>query len=170
MNLFPLVILNGAVLAGTPPAELVLGHVLVPAALVGRVADRVQIDPDGTIVATWHGTRCVLQQGSVVLVCGDRVLSAGVPPLERDGTTYVALPELVRGFGGEATFDARNALLVLHLSGERRVATPAPFDPTEPQVAPVPVFTPQPPGPTPRPAETGPPRPRRTAIPAVPSR
>ena len=164
------VLLNGSVVPAVPPAELVAGRVMVPIApVVTRFADRVTFDGAGAIAIEAHGHRCLLRVGVPEAVCDDRMRALELAPYVRDGVPFVPLGDVARAFGGRIAFDPASATVGVWLAPERRVASPAPFDPAAPSVAPTTVFTPQPPPPSPRPTESGPPRPRRTAIPVVPS-
>ncbi len=125
------------------------GRVVGPAApLLSRVADRAWI-ADGRLIVVRDGRRV-----SVLLL----------PPVPtRLDHTYVALGPLLRELGLNVTYDARSRVLdVRELPPE--VATPTPFAPGAPQVAPNVVFTPTV-TPTPRPVWTGSPLPRRTPLP-----
>jgi hypothetical protein len=82
---------------------------------------------------------------------------------------YVELGPIIRSIGASAAFDATTKTLTVILTPAGAIATPPPFDPTLPRVEPTMVFTPSPPPATPRSTESGLPRPRRTAIPALPS-
>lgn len=173
IGLAVMVVLNGSVIAGTPPAALVAGHVMVPVhSVVTAFADGVSFGPAGsiTIVAGTH--RCLLQVGSREMRCDDVPRSIAAAPFERDGATYVPVADLARAVGGTVAFDGKTKTAALRFPLRTAVQTPVPFDPRVPQVAPTQLFTPEPARrtPTPRPVETGSPRPRRTAIPATPSR
>ncbi len=145
------VVIDGAIVPSVPVATLVMGRVLGPPELVARFATRVHILDDATLVVERDGRRCI----------------ARTHP--GDDLGRVALEPLVRCLGGSSVWDERAHMLSISFARRNDVATPAPFDPTAPQVAPTAVFTPEPPPPTPRAIASGIPRPRRTAIPVVPS-
>jgi hypothetical protein len=165
-----IVVVNGAFASGTPPARLLFGHVVVPLApSAARIADRIAIDGDRLTLARGAHV-CTFRIGSAAYDCDGVRAGAAVVPFARDGIPYVPLAPLARAFGGSVRFDATHRVVAVTLPPATVVATPAPFDPSAPQVAPAAVFTPQPPPATPRAMESGDPRPRRTAIPATPSR
>lgn len=165
-----IVILNGAVVASAPPAQLLFGHVMAPLApVVTRFADRAALDGD-TITVVRGATTCTLRIGFDVVVCNGVTRTLPVMPFGRDGVAFVPLAELVRAFGGTVTYDARARIAALDVRPPTDVNTPAPFDPNVPQAPPTTIFTPAPPPATPRPVDSGSPQPRRTAIPVDPSR
>jgi len=151
------VVLNGTILASFAPAQLDAGRVVAPLQTI--------VDDLAGCASYVPGAR------TIALVRDGRRIVAGVL-FVRDGTPYVLLGPLVRDFGGSMQFDARSKTLAIALAPDRRLETPAPFDPRAPQASPAAIFTPEPPEPpepTPRAVATGVPQPRRTAIPAVPS-
>jgi hypothetical protein len=119
--------------------------------LVARIAERVDVAPDGIVTAR-RGER----------VCVARPLAGSDPVL-------VAIAPLARCLGGSVAWDGRTKTLLLAFGGPVEVRTLPPYDPNAPRVAPTMVFTPEPAAPTPRVIVTGSPRPRRTAIPVTPS-
>jgi len=148
------VVLNGAILPSFAPAELDAGRVVAPLeTIVAALSTSATYAPGArAIELVRDGHRF-----EVAVVC------------VRDGTPYVLLAPLVRELGGSVRFDTQTKTIAISLTRDRRLGTPAPFDPRAPQVAPTTIFTPEPPRPTPRAVATGVPQPRRTAIPAVPS-
>jgi hypothetical protein len=167
-----IVILNGAIVASVPPAELLFGHVMVPLApVVTQFTQRAVVDGD-TITLVRHGRTCVFRIGSAAFVCDGVGGTLPVAPFGRDGVAFVPLAEVVHAFGGEVAYDPRSRMAAVEVPPETAVKTPAPFDPAAPSATPTTVFTPSPaPVPaTPRPADAGSPAPRRTAIPVDTSR
>jgi hypothetical protein len=148
------VVVNGAIVGGFAPARIRHGRVIAPLEpIVVRIVSRAVYDAAAqTVTLERAQTRITVP---VLLVEND------VP--------YVELGPIVRDIGGSVAFDSPSKTLTIIVNGPTVIATPAPFDPNAPRVEPNPVFTPQPPRPTPRSTETGEPRPRRTAIPAPPS-
>jgi hypothetical protein len=150
-----IVILNGAIVASAPPAQLLSGHVIAPLVpVVTSFTERAAVDGE-TITLERGGRTCVVRA-----VFG------------QDGVAYVPLAEVARAFGGAAEYDPHTHVVTLDVPGERDLKTPAPFDPSAPSAAPTEIFTPSP-APAPRtaqPLDAGSPMPRRTAIPAIPSR
>lgn len=164
------VILNGAIVASAPPAQLLFGHVMAPLApVVTRIAERASLDGD-TITIVRGDRTCVLRIGSDRMTCDGTSSVLPAAPFGRDGVAFVPLADIVRAFGGSAEYDARARIASLDVQPATDLKTPAPFDPNAPQAAPTTIFTPSPPPATPRPVDTGSPQPRRTAIPVDPSR
>jgi hypothetical protein len=166
------VILNGAIVASAPPAQLLFGHVMAPLApVITRFTDRAVIDGD-TITLTRGGRTCVLRIGSDAISCDGVRHTLAVVPFGRGGVAYVPLADVARALGGAAAFDAHTRIVALDVPPETALKTPAPFDPNAPQAPATVIFTPSPePAPaTPRALDSGSPQPRRTAIPAIPSR
>jgi hypothetical protein len=165
-----IIVLNGAVVPSVPPPVVLFGHVMVPLApVVTRFTERVAIDGN-TITLVRGAQTCVLRVGVDAVQCDGVTAPLPVAPFGRDGVPFVPLAEVARAFGGAASYDARGRILALELPADTTLASPAPFDPNAPQASPTAVFTPSPPPATPRPLEVGNPLPRRTAIPAIPSR
>jgi hypothetical protein len=145
------VIVDGSFVPSAPTASLRDGRVVAPAALVARIADRVDVAADGTVAAR-RGTRA----------CIARPLVPGDPAL-------LPIGPLARCLGARVVWDGHTKTLSLTFEGPVAIGTPRPYDANAPRVAPTTIFTPEPAPPTPRVVVTGSPRPRRTAIPVTPS-
>ena len=164
------VILNGAIVASAPPAQLLFGHVMAPLTpIVTRFTERAALDGD-TITLVRAGRTCTLRIGSDTMTCDGSAQTLPVRPFGREGVAFVPLAEVTRAFGGVAQYDARTHIAALDVPGSTALNSPPPFDPAAPQASPAVIFTPSPPPATPRPLDSGSPQPRRTAIPVVPSR
>ena len=152
IGLAVIVILNGSIVASAPPARLIAGHVMAPVRVLASFAERSTIGADGNVVAG-SGTRTI------------------AVPISYDdaGDAYVPLAEIARALGGSVAYDGRSHSIALRFAPRSNVRTPEPYDPAAPRVAPTTLFTPEPRPATPRPLESGVPRPRRTAIPETPS-
>ena len=147
-----LVLIDGTITPSDPSAMLRGGRVVGPATLVARFAERVDTAADGTLTAQRGERTCVA-----------RPVGADDPPL-------VPLAPLARCLGvAHVAWDGQTKVLTLVFGGPVIVRTMPPFDPSAPQVSPTMIFTPEPAPPTPREITTGPPHPRRTAIPVTPS-
>jgi hypothetical protein len=170
MLLAIVVLLNGAFVPSSPPVYRARGHIMAPLApVVTQVADHVSTD-ERTVTLVRGDRTCSFTLGLLPYRCNATIRLADAAPVVRDGVVFVPLATVVRAFGGSATYDARHRSVSLALPEERSVITPAPFDPDAPQAAPTQIFTPQPAPATPQAVMSGDPRPRRTAIPATPSR
>jgi hypothetical protein len=164
-----LVAINGMLTASVPPAVLAGGHVAAPLGpILSRFTERAGVLPGGGVAIVARGQVCTFHVDSTAFECAGRTARAAAPPFVRAGVVFLPLADVVHAFGGRMTFDGRTKTAAVTFPPLVRIATPAPFDVLAPQVAPTRVFTPQPPSPTPLPAVTGSPRPRRTAIPVVP--
>lgn len=168
-----IVILNGAIVASAPPAQLLFGHVMAPVAtVITHITARAALDGD-TITLARGSRTCVFRIGSEAYACDGVTGTLPVAPFGRDGTAYVPLAEVVRAFGGALEYDPRSGIVALDVPPETDLKTPAPFDPNAPSASPTTVFTPSPtpaPPATPLPPGAATPLPRRTAIPVIPSR
>lgn len=152
------VVLGGISLPASQPAWLSPeGFVYAPIdPIVRTVAQSVQVDPrDLAVTFEYNGKHVVLRSP------GDVIADA-------DGTIYVRLGTVVRDLGGSINFDRVRKVVTIEMPGPSPVATPTPFNPANPSVAPTMVFTPQPVT-TPRPVVSGVPQPRRTPVPVIPS-
>ena len=145
------VVVNGSFVPSNPPAALRDGHVVGSLSLVARFAERIDVAPDGAVMAR-RGER----------ICAARPLAASDP-------VFVAIAPLARCLGGDVAWEGRTKTLMLAFDGPVEVRTLPPYDPNAPRAVPTTVFTPEPAPPTPRVIATGSPRPRRTAIPVTPS-
>lgn len=145
-----LVLVQGAFVPSAPPAMLIGGHVIGPVQLAARFADRVDVRHG--IVTARRGER----------TCAARGLTTGAPLL-------IELAPLARCLGAAIAWDGRAKTFAISFADATTIRPLPSFDPTAPQVAPTTIFTPEPPPPTPRPIDSASPRPRRTAIPVVPS-
>jgi len=166
-----ILVLNGAFLPTTPAPRRLFGYVMVPLVpVVARIADRVTVNGDDVMLV--RGTHdCIFRVGSPAFRCDDGApRSAGVAPFARDGIVFVPIGAVARALGGSVLADARSGAVEIAMPPHWAVVTPAPFDPNAPHVVPTQVFTPQPGPPTPQVMVSGDPRPRRTALPATPSR
>jgi hypothetical protein len=148
------IVVNGTIVTSSAPARIRAGRVVAPLTpIVVRLVARAAYEPaTATVAVERSGTRVVVPVAFV-----------------ENGIPYVELGAVVRGIGGSAVFDTATKTLTVLVGPAPAIATPAPFDPTLPRVAPTTVFTPSPPPPTPRSTDSGAPHPRRTAIPVLPS-
>jgi len=168
------VILNGSIVASAPPAQLLFGHVMAPLApVITRFTQRAALNGD-TITLVRGDRTCVLRVGSDSMTCDGFVRTLPVAPFGRGGVAFVPLAEVARALGGAAAFDPHSRIVALDVPPQTAVKSPPPFDPNAPQASPTVIFTPSPSPapatPSPRATDTGSPQPRRTAIPAIPSR
>jgi hypothetical protein len=162
-----IVILNGAILASAPPAQLLFGHVMAPVApVITHFTERAAVDGD-TITLVRQGRTCTFRIGSNAFDCDGVSETLPVAPFGRGGIAYVPLADVARAFGGAVEYDPHTRIVALDVPPALDLKTPAPFDPNAPSATPTQVFTPSPAPatPSPRPADTGSPLPRRTAIP-----
>ena len=105
-----IVILNGAVVASAPPAQLLFGHVMAPLApVITRFTDRAVIAGD-TITLERNGRRCVFRIGSDTFMCDGVTGVSPVAPFGRGGVAYVPLAEVVHAFGGAVAYDAHTRI------------------------------------------------------------
>jgi hypothetical protein len=148
--LLVVVLVDGTVVPSAPPATVMAGRVVGPAELVARFVDRVELR-DGILAAQRAGRRCT-----------SRSVVPGQPAL-------VQLAPLARCLGARLEWNERAKTLSIAFASTVTIRPLPPYDPSAPQVAPTAVFTPEPAPPTPRAIDTGSPRPRRTAIPVIPS-
>jgi len=129
------------------------GRVYAPVSpLLTRLADRVWSQGD-TLIITRGDARV-------------RVVIARALPEQLNGE-FVAVGPVLRALGASVRYDASRRSLIVHVPARAVVASPTPFNPSLPSVRPSAVFSPAV-SPTPRPAWTGSPLPRRTPLPAPP--
>jgi hypothetical protein len=147
------VLIDGRPLAAYKHSYLAGGRVFTPVApLLTRFADRIWFE-DETLVLE--------RAGRVVRV---HVASAFPGTLN---STFVPAGPVLRALGASVHYQPTMHRLIVSTSARIVVASPTPFNPALPSVAPIEVFTPTPPV-TPRPIWTGSPLPRRTALPFPP--
>src|SRR3954470_24368018 len=116
------VLLNGVVVPTALPAELIAGRVMAPATTITRFADRVVVDPSGTITIEGRGHRCTLRIGIAEATCDDRTRPLELSPFLSDGTAFVPLADVARALGGEVVYDVPSATAAVQLPPDRRVA------------------------------------------------
>ena len=151
------VLIGGVPVPSSPPAFIRDGIVVVPVdPIVRELAEEVTVDAARRTVAVRLGERSAV------------VRLSKTPPADPVDPIYVPLAPIVRGLGGTVRFDAVRKVAAVEMPPAGPVASPTPFDPANPSVAPRTIFTPQP-IPTRRPSPSGHPQPRRTPIPVVPS-
>lgn len=154
MPLFPpgapvSIIVDGRPVAAYVRAYVVAGRVYAPVSpLLTRLADRV-----------WFvGNSLLIERGSVRV----RVRIAPVVPASLNAT-YVAIAPVLRAIGASVRYESAGRRLIVQVPQRAILASPTPFNPSVPSVAPSAVFTPAP-AQTPRPVWTGSPLPRRTPL------
>jgi len=129
------------------------GRVFAPVSpLLTRLADRVWTE-GGTLVIARGGKRVRVTVGSVA-------------PSALD-TVYVMIGPILRALDASFRYEPAARRLIVVTPRRTLVASPTPFNPAVPSVAPSAVFTPAVPA-TPRPVWTGTPLPRRTPLPEPP--
>lgn len=154
--IFPLaavltVVLDGAPVRSYNAPYLDRGRVMTP------------IDPYVTAIARsvgYDGRALIIRLGDLFA----QVPMGTAPPPALYERTYVQLGPIARTLGARVRFDARTQTLYVD-TPRMALATPTPFNPAVPRVAPREVFTPVPQQ-TPRPVVSGTPLPRRTPLPA----
>jgi hypothetical protein len=148
------IVVNGTIVTSSAPARIRAGRVIAPLTpIVVRLVARAAYEPATATVE--------IERGAVRIVVPVAFIENGMP--------YVELGPVVRAIGASAAFDSPTKTLMVVVGPAQTIATPSPFDPTQPRVEPTIVFTPSPPPATPRSTESGVPHPRRTAIPVLPS-
>ncbi len=164
-----IVILNGAILASAPPAQILFGHVMAPVApVVTRFTERAVVDGD-TITLVRQGRTCTFRIGSDAFDCDGVSGTLPVAPFGRGGVAYLPLADVARAFGGAVEYDPHTRIVALDVPPVVNLKTPAPFDPNAPSVTPTVIFAFAAAGDATA-VDSGNPVPRRTAIPVVPSR
>jgi hypothetical protein len=129
------------------------GRVFAPVSpLLTRLADRV-----------WS------ENGALVIERGARRVRVTLGPVSPSAlnAVYVMVAPILRALGASVRYDPAGHRLVVLTVERTVVASPTPFNPSVPAVAPSAVFTAPVPA-TPRPVWTGSPLPRRTPLPASP--
>jgi hypothetical protein len=147
------IVVDGRPLAAYVRAYAFEGRVYAPVSpLLTRLADRV-----------WsQGDELVIQRGNVRI----RVALAHSLAGQLNGD-FVAVGPVLRALGASVRYEPSGRRLIVRVPPRAVVESPTPFDPNAPSVRPSAVFT-APVSPSPRPAWTGSPLPRRTPLPAPP--
>lgn len=145
------VVVNGTPVRSYNQPYIARGRVMAP------------LDPYVTAIARsigYDGQALIVRLGDVFA----QVPMGSAPLPGRYQSTYVALGPIARTLGARVWFERGSQTMYVQMP-RAALATPTPFNPAVPSVAPAPVFTPTP-AQTPRPAVSGTPLPRRTPIPA----
>lgn len=145
------VVLNGTPVRSYNRPYIARGRVMAP------------LDPYVTAFARsieYDGRALIVRLGDVFA----QVPMHSAPPPGRYQNTYVALGPIARTLGAHVWYDAASQTVYVQ-TPRAALATPTPFNPAVPAVAPTSVFTPVP-AQTPRPVISGTPLPRRTPVPA----
>jgi hypothetical protein len=148
------IIVDGRPVAAYVRAFVVAGRVYAPVSpLLTRLADRV-----------WSvGDSLVIERGGVRV----RVKIAPGVPGALDAA-FVAIAPVLRAMGASVRYESAERRLIVQVPARAILASPTPFNPSVPSVAPSAVFTAVP-AVTPRPLWTGSPLPRRTPLAVPPS-
>jgi hypothetical protein len=104
--------------------------------------------------------------GTLVIRRADRFAQIPMPQEPQPShfqSTFVQIAPVLRTLGIRVSYDAAQRALIVE-TPPAAIATPTPFNPAVPLIAPRAVFTPTP-AQTPRPMVTGSPLPRRTPLP-----
>lgn len=144
------VILNGMPVRSYNAPYIRGGHIMVP------------LDPYVTAIAAsieYDGRALIVRRGDVFA----QVAMSAAPPPGRYQSTYVELAPIARTLGARVSFDPQTRTVEIQ-TPRGALATPTPFNPAVPRVAPTAVFTPVPVQ-TARPSVIGTPLPRRTPLP-----
>jgi hypothetical protein len=157
------IVVDGVPIQGSRPARLCDNVVMAPLAPYLRdIADRTELDADGTIVITRDGSSISVSLGSRTLRAEGRTAELRVAPFSRTDEPFVPLAAVARALGVAVSFDTASKTLELWAL-PRPLASFVP-DPTyTPPAYPLEVFTPNP-TPAPKVIATGAPKPRRTPI------
>lgn len=159
MTVFPpaaavTIVLDGQAVPAYIGAYEAQGRVLAPVRpFLTGIADRLWFDGDVLVIQ---------RDGRIVRI---PIASRMPDALDR---AYIPIAPVLRELGAVVRYDEERREMLVRSPDAGEIATPQPFDPNAPAVAPHVVFTPTP-VPTPRPVWTGPPLPRRTPLP-LPSR
>lgn len=140
------VLINGAPVVTTHPAQIVAGRAMAPLMpVIVRMATVVVVSPDGTIDIERgrHHLRFALAAAQGEL-------------------TYLPLAPIVRELGGTIRYDPAARTVEVSFAPQP-LATAEPYDMLAPRVAPTAVFTPFA-RPTPPAQAVGTPQPRRTPV------
>jgi hypothetical protein len=170
MLLAPIIVFNGVLTAATPVAIIRYGHVMAPLAVLARTVESIRRSPAGDIVLVNGTAACKLRVNARWMQCEGHVHPLENGPFISGETIYVPIADIIRGLGGEASYDPQRRVLSLRLethpllqkmlepSGSASASPPSQATPHPAETA------------TPRAYGSGDPRPRRTGIPAAPSR
>ena len=148
------VVVNGKVVRSYNAPFVRAGHVMAP------------LDPFVTAVAA----SIEYSGGTLVVRRADRFAQVPMPLQPHPAhfqSTFVEIAPLLRTLGIRVDYDAARRAVIVQ-TPPVPLATPTPFNPAVPFVAPTIVFTPVP-APTPRPIVSGAPSPRRTPLPVATS-
>lgn len=137
---------------------------------ITRLGGRVSVDPErGTITVGRGASEIVMHLGSLRAQSGAGPLELRAAPFAADDVIYVPLAATARALGETVTYQAQLRTVLVELRGSPPLATMTPYDPLQQRVTPTQIFTAEPKR-TERAVLTGTPHPRRTPIPATPSR
>ena len=126
------------------------GRIIAPVRpFLTRIADRLWFEGNDLVIQ---------RDGRIVRVAVARRMPDA---LDR---AYVPIAPVLRALGASVSYDENRHRVLVRLEAATEVATPEPFNPNAPAIAPRVVFTPTPVA-TPRPVWTGSPLPRRTPLP-----
>jgi hypothetical protein len=158
------IVVNGALVIGSTPAELRDGVVMAPLdPYVRTLATAISPPFERTIVVKRAGRTIRLRVGSREIEFGGATRLVPVAPFLRAGTLYVPLGIAARALGATVSYDGRGHTLAIALP-ELPIATLAPAPLGTPPPTDLPTFAPTP-TPAPVPTISGIPKPRRTPIP-----
>jgi hypothetical protein len=158
------VLVDGALVDGSVAARLCGDVVVAPLApYLGRIANRIVVDPNGErIVFERNGRSVAVRVGSSVISSGGIRRPLPIAPYLRAGEPLIPLAAVARALGASVDYDATSRTVNVATIPEPLASlTPDPsYTPPSP---PLTTFTPNP-TPAPKVEITGIPKPRRTPI------
>ena len=165
------IVYDGRLVPSARAPRLVAQTTMVPLRpYITRLSARISVDPRRCTISIGSGSRAIVMHvGSLRAQGAAGTMALRAAPFVADHAIYVPLAVVARELGASVWYAPASHAVFVEFEAAHPLASMTPFNSNEPSIAPTRLFTAQPTR-VERPVVRGTPHPRRTPIPATPSR